>query len=79
MVQGVGFRYTVRRLASQFAVTGYVQNLRDGRVRLVAEGKGAELDDFLDAVRADMAHYIRSIEETAAEATGEFPRFDIRF
>ena len=37
-VQGVGFRYTTRSVASRFAVTGYVRNLPDGRVELVAEG-----------------------------------------
>ena len=37
-VQGVGFRYTVRMVASRFAVTGFVKNLPDGRVQLVAEG-----------------------------------------
>jgi acylphosphatase len=79
MVQGVGFRYTVRQLASQFAVTGFVQNLRDGRVWLVAEGERAELDSFLAAVRVNMAHYINKIEETTVEAAGEFLRFDIRF
>jgi acylphosphatase len=79
MVQGVGFRYTVRRLASQFAVAGFVQNLRDGRVWLVAEGQRYELERFLGAVRAGMAHYIDNIEQTAAEATGEFRGFDIRF
>ena len=33
-VQGVGFRYAVRRLASGFEVTGAVRNLPDGRVEL---------------------------------------------
>ena len=37
-VQGVGFRYTVRSLASRMAVTGFVKNLPDGRVHLVVEG-----------------------------------------
>src|SRR6187455_864933 len=37
-VQGVGFRYTARGLAGGFPVSGYVRNLDDGRVELVAEG-----------------------------------------
>ena len=37
-VQGVGFRYAVRSLARRFAVDGFVRNLSDGRVELVAEG-----------------------------------------
>ena len=37
-VQGVGFRYTTEAVASRFQVTGWVRNVRDGRVELVAEG-----------------------------------------
>ena len=42
-VQGVGFRYTVRSLASRTAVTGFVKNLPDGRVQLVVEGPPDEI------------------------------------
>ncbi len=37
-VQGVGFRFTCRQLASRHVVGGFVRNLPDGRVELVAEG-----------------------------------------
>jgi acylphosphatase len=45
-VQGVGFRYTVRHLAGGFQVSGFVRNLADGRVEVVAEGTPAELTGF---------------------------------
>lgn len=79
MVQGVGFRYTTCRIASRFAVAGYVQNLPDGRVRLVAEGWPSELDRFLDAVQAPMARFIDGVEVTVQPATGEYRRFEIRY
>ena len=41
-VQGVGFRYATHGLAQRFAVAGYVRNLADGRVELVAEGLEAK-------------------------------------
>src|SRR5471030_2081507 len=41
-VQGVGFRYTARTVAAGFEITGYVRNLPDGRVELVAEGDDSE-------------------------------------
>ncbi len=41
-VQGVGFRYSVRKVANEFEVTGSVRNLADGRVELVAEGNTDE-------------------------------------
>jgi acylphosphatase len=77
-VQGVGFRYTVRHIAAQFRVTGYVRNLPDGRVVLVAEGTPEELGRFLGQIRTEMGHYIRHSQETDAPATGQFSHFDIR-
>jgi acylphosphatase len=79
MVQGVGFRYTTRRIASRFVVTGYVRNLPDGKVRVIAEGRGTELQRFFDAVEAELGHYIRQKEQTTAAVTGEYGTFDIRF
>jgi acylphosphatase len=46
-VQGVGFRYTVREIARGFEVCGWVRNLPDGSVGLLAAGEAEELDDFL--------------------------------
>jgi acylphosphatase len=77
-VQGVGFRYTVQRIASGFAVAGYVQNLADGRVRMVAEGRTQELDGFLETIRSEMAQYIRNINTESSPAIGEFDDFEIR-
>ena len=78
MVQGVGFRYTTRWIASQFQVTGYVQNLADGRVLLVAEGAAGELDRLLAAISRQMGRYIDGARETVSPATGQFQRFEIR-
>jgi acylphosphatase len=63
-VQGVGFRYTARRLAQGFPVRGFVRNLNDGRVELVVEGQGADVEAFLHAVTRSMADYI---EEQTSE------------
>ena len=57
-VQGVGFRYTAQALARGRPVAGYVRNLPDGRVELVAEGPAAAVDDFLATVAAHMAGYL---------------------
>ncbi|MEA2592009.1 MAG: acylphosphatase [Actinomycetota bacterium] len=61
-VQGVGFRYTSRRLAQDYAVGGYVRNLPDGRVELVAEGDQAEVEAFLEAIRQRLGDHIRDIQ-----------------
>ena len=78
-VQGVGFRYTARSIARQFAVTGYVKNLPDGRVELVVEGRAEEIRAMLRAVQAEMGRYIRDVRETPSRATGRFSGFDVRF
>jgi acylphosphatase len=77
-VQGVGFRYTVRAAANGYNVTGYVQNLDDGRVRLVAEGKPEEIARFQTEVAERMSGYIRNVEEHKSSATGEFSGFSIQ-
>jgi acylphosphatase len=77
-VQGVGFRYTVRSLARQFDVTGYVRNLDDGRVHLVVEGAAPELDRFLEEISERMGHYIRRATVNRSPATGAFFDFSIR-
>jgi acylphosphatase len=78
-VQGVGFRYTAQRLATGFPVTGYVRNLPDGRVELVAEGEPAALDAFLAAVRSELGDKIRSTS-VDPEPPGDppFESFSIR-
>jgi acylphosphatase len=46
-VQGVGFRFTTRQIASGYEVNGWVKNLEDGRVELQAVGEADELEAFL--------------------------------
>jgi len=79
LVQGVGFRYTAFRVASNFRVTGFVRNLRDGRVELVAEGEASEVKAFIAEVRKRMANYIEEVEEHEEPYSGEFRRFEIAF
>lgn len=50
-VQGVGYRYTLRMVAEEAGVTGWVRNRRDGAVEAEVEGT----DDQVDAVLAWMA------------------------
>lgn len=79
-VQGVGFRYTVCELASSFAVTGFVKNLWDGDVELVAEGAQQELVDFLNCIRT--SRLSRGIVQARIgwhDATDRFKQFGIEF
>ena len=78
-VQGVGFRYSVRELACGYEVTGFVSNLADGRVELVAESDEEEAQAFLETIRQSLlGNYIRGEDVTWTAATGEFNRFEIQ-
>jgi acylphosphatase len=61
-VQGVGFRFTAQGLARRFAVSGFVRNLDDGRVELVAEGEPAEVNAFLNAIASEFGDRIRDVD-----------------
>jgi acylphosphatase len=76
-VQGVGFRYTTRSIASQLPVVGRVRNLPDGRVHLVAEGAPEAIDELLARVEAELGRYIRGREAMVRPATGEFSTFEV--
>jgi len=77
-VQGVGFRYTARTVASGFEITGSVRNLPDGRVELMAEGDDAEIEAFRAAIRGTMlAGFIRDESIEWADAQNEFRGFEI--
>ena len=77
-VQGVGFRYSAKSVASGFEVTGTVRNLMDGRVELVAEGAREELEAFRSAIRdAGLAGFIRDEKVTWSDAKNDVRGFEI--
>jgi len=46
-VQGVGFRATTQHEARRRGLAGWVRNLADGSVEVIAEGDQAVLEEFL--------------------------------
>ena len=79
-VQGVGFRYMTERLATRLPVSGFVRNLSDGRVELVAEGEENNLRDFLKSIRESrLGDYVRDLEVKWETADGSFQGFGIRY
>jgi acylphosphatase len=73
----VGFRYATQRLAEGFPVGGYVRNLPDGDVELVAEGDAEQVNAFLAAVARQMAAYIIRSSESE-QTTAGYNDFRIR-
>lgn len=78
-VQGVGFRFTARRIAQGYKVAGFVRNLRDGRVRLAVEGQPQEIDAFLDDLQRRMRAYIRDVTDDETMPAEGISGFEIRF
>ncbi len=77
-VQGVGFRYTVLEAARGYDVTGFVQNLADSRVLLIAEGEAAEVDSFITAITDRMSGYVRKVERHDGSGSRSHRGFTIR-
>ena len=79
-VQGVGFRFTAETTAVALRLTGWVRNLRDGRVEAVLEGAEPKLHEFLAQMRAGpMANFIRKVDVAWTATSGEFDEFEIRY
>ena len=76
-VQGVGFRYTVMRLAAGRPVTGFVKNLRDGRVEVVAEGEDDAVAALVSDIDRVMQKYIEDRSAVTETPTGEFEGFQV--
>ena len=77
-VQGVGFRYTVRSVATGFEVTGTIRNLADGRVELITEGTREELEGFRQAIRdSGLGRLIADEQVGWDSARDEFRGFEI--
>lgn len=77
-VQGIGFRYTTYQVAKEFEVSGYVQNLADGRVLLEVEGDQKEVESFLETLRDRMDGYVREVETRREVRERSISGFSIR-
>lgn len=75
-VQGVGFRYWVRRHADQLHLTGTATNCDDGSVTIIAEGPTASLDRLRDVLDSGFAPgHVDGVDVRFAAATGKFTDF----
>ena len=75
-VQGVGFRYWVRRRAEPLGLAGSATNLRDGRVEVVAEGPREACETLLDAFYSGRAPgRVSGVDVSWSAPTGEVSGF----
>jgi acylphosphatase len=78
-VQGVGFRFTAENIARNLLVFGWVKNLSDGRVEVVAQAEEAVLQAFLFQLAEYFRDYIIDFEVTWQGASKIFRDFEVKF
>ena len=80
VVQGIGYRFFAQRTATELGITGYVRNLPDGRVEVVAEGKQGLMNSFIEELRrGPWSAHVSGIDVETSQYKAEFNRFTIRF
>lgn len=79
-VQGVYFRANTMKQASSLGLTGWVQNLADGRVEVIFEGDTIAADAMLNWCRTGTPPArVDRLEAKEETATGEFAAFTLAF
>jgi len=79
-VQGVGFRNYAQRRATLLGLDGYAMNLRDGRVRVHAEGSRGAIEELSrDLEKGPPLSHVSGVKVRWLPPTGRFSGFDIRF
>ena len=77
-IQAVGYRNIVDTVAYTHKITGYVKNLKDRTVEVVAEGHESSLKAFFDDIRIDESPiHVDTISITWDDPTNEYTYFDI--
>ena len=75
-IQKTGYRARVLTIARDFGLKGYVQNLDDGRVKVVAEGEAGDLESLLAALAIkNTIINVVDIKSEYSSATGDFDNF----
>lgn len=80
IVQGVGFRPFVYNIAESLSLTGFVLNLGDAGVKVVAEGEESDIRDLIGSIRNNPPSISRidSLTVDWADVTDSFTSFEIR-
>jgi acylphosphatase len=77
-VQGVFFRDHTRTWAESLGITGWVRNLRDGRVEVLAEGEKDKLESFIERLKVGPPlAMVESVDVSWGKYEGEFLGFRI--
>ena len=79
-VQGVFFRQSTRVMAIKNNVIGWVRNLADGRVEIIAEGETQDIDNLVTWCKTGPANSrVDEFELSDETFIGEFEKFEVRY
>lgn len=78
VVQGVGFRYYVYRLAQHYSLVGFVRNQVDGNLEILAEGPRSLIESLIADVKVGpRSAHVTDVQLSWREAEGKFTSFVI--
>ncbi len=80
VVQGVGFRFSTQERAKRLGLKGYVRNMFDGSVEVLAEGEDRQVDSLLAWLkRGPTGSYVNRVEAHPTPYKGLYNSFTIEF
>ena len=78
-VQGVGFRFTARRAASRRQLTGFVRNVPNGAVEMLAQGRPEDINDCIQDLKEYFAGYLKETRIEEIPPDPKYSDFQITF
>ncbi|MHC4911951.1 MAG: acylphosphatase [Planctomycetota bacterium] len=78
-VQGVGFRFTAHNIASRYQLVGWVRNLPDGTVEMIAQGNADDVSDCIRDISEFLSGYVKDAKVDEAPIDPRHTDFKITF
>lgn len=78
-VQGVGFRFAAHRIAHRHKLTGFVRNLPDGNVEMLAQGQTEDIDNCIKDLQDSFVGYVRETKIQEMPPDPKYKEFGITF
>ena len=78
-VQGIGFRFTAFNIANQYQLTGFVRNLPDGTVEMLAQGNPDDIANCIRDIQESFTGYITDTNIEDAAPNPQYKTFKITF
>lgn len=78
-VHGVGFRLTAYSIANRHKIFGWVKNIPEGKVEILAQGKQENIDLFLNSINDFFKHHIDDYNVKQVISEEKYSDFQVRF